>query len=117
MVRNTIVVVLLVSFLGAIAYGVYLGYSKAGRAPPPVKVGRIKTVAPTKGVAGVAATEDYVTVTPSALILDQKPCAMRRYSSGFVCVCNSTYCDNLVEESVTLEGKDQMILITSSEVS
>lgn len=113
MVRNTIVVVLLLAFLGAIAYGVYLGYSKAGRAPPPVKVGRIKTVAPTKGPA----TENYVTVTPSPLILDQKPCALRRYSSGFVCVCNSTYCDNLVEESVTLEGKDQMILITSSEVS
>lgn len=48
------------------------------------------------------------------------PCELRKYSpSGYVCVCNATYCDTLEEESLQLsEGdSDQILVLTTSAVS
>lgn len=47
------------------------------------------------------------------------PCELRKYSSGFVCVCNATYCDTLEEESLQLSKGDphQILVLTTSAVS
>lgn len=66
----------------------------------------------------------YLLVKPSINNLElaknpigQKPCVRKKYPEGFVCVCNATYCDNLVEDMVTLKESNQIILLTSSAVS
>lgn len=46
-----------------------------------------------------------------------KPCSLRKYPAGYVCVCNATYCDTIEDEAVTLSHADQIILMTSSAVS
>lgn len=46
-----------------------------------------------------------------------KPCALRSYPEGHVCVCNTTYCDTIDEDDVTVQREDQIIVITSSAVS
>lgn len=43
---------------------------------------------------------------------DGRPCALRKYPNGYVCVCNTTYCDELIIERPTTKG--EYILITSS---
>lgn len=56
-------------------------------------------------------------VVSSPLPIGHKPCVLRKYPTGFVCVCNATYCDTLDDEMVTLRHPRQMILLTSSAVS
>lgn len=60
----------------------------------------------------------YLEQSPTTVLPQHgKPCALRKYPAGYVCVCNATYCDTFEEDSVTLRDPDQLILITSSAVS
>lgn len=43
---------------------------------------------------------------------DHQPCNLRKYSNGFVCVCNETYCDSMNVEKPTNVG--DYLLVTSS---
>lgn len=47
----------------------------------------------------------------------EKPCVLRKYPAGYVCVCNATYCDTLEEDRVILRDPNQLILFTTSLVS
>lgn len=46
-----------------------------------------------------------------------KPCSLKRFVTGLVCVCNATYCDTLDDDTLHPTSIDQILAITSSEVS
>lgn len=47
---------------------------------------------------------------------DTKPCALRRYSTGLVCVCNETYCDELDDATVKTSDSNEIIVVSTSKV-
>lgn len=48
----------------------------------------------------------------STVNCEYKPCQLREYSAGYVCVCNETYCDTMNVKTPTLFG--DYIVISSS---
>lgn len=53
----------------------------------------------------------YVNISAS------KPCALRRYSTGMVCVCNDNYCDELDDAAVKAKDTNEIIVVSSSRVT
>lgn len=54
------------------------------------------------------------TIFIKKLIKIAKPCVLRKYPDGYVCVCNSTYCDTLEDVPNDLNGR--FIVVSSSRV-
>lgn len=54
----------------------------------------------------------YSTITSKSTTDDDRPCALRKYSNGYVCVCNTTYCDNLNVKRPMVSG--EYLLVSSS---
>lgn len=41
------------------------------------------------------------------------PCVLRTFDDGYVCVCNTTYCDTLNDD----RSNGEVLIVSSSEVS
>lgn len=54
----------------------------------------------------------YLSMIQNQLIAYQLPCELRKYSDGYVCVCNETYCDTLNVEKPKNFG--DYIVVSSS---